>query len=112
MDAGEMPEGALRREISEELAMPINVHELLDIFPMVNQDQPSQGIVLVFRATPLDSVWSTAVAPEAVDGVAEARWFTVQGLAGELPVPLAFASTEVEVRRWVQESTSSGLQSS
>ena len=48
-----------------------------------------------------DALCSTAVAPPALDDVAEARWFTVQELAGELPVTLAFASTEVEVRRWV-----------
>jgi 8-oxo-dGTP diphosphatase len=106
MDGGEMPVDALRREVDEELALAVTVHELLAIYPMVNHDQPSRGIVLVYRATPEDAHCSTAVAPPALDDVAEARWFTAQELAGELPVPLAFDSTAVEVRRWVEDTAS------
>ena len=102
MDGGEMPVDAVIREITEEVALPIVVHELVAIYPMVNHEQPSQGIVIVYRAVPADPHCSTAVAPPALDDVAEARWFPVQELAGELPVTLAFASTEVEVRRWVE----------
>ena len=102
MDGGEMPVDAVRRECIEELALPIAVHELLAIYPMVNHEGPGQGIVLVYRATPEDTHCSTTTAPPALDDVAEARWFTVQELAGELPVTLAFDSTVVEVRRWVE----------
>jgi ADP-ribose pyrophosphatase YjhB (NUDIX family) len=102
MDGGEMPVDAVRRECMEELALPIAVHELLAIYPMVNHEGPGQGIVLVYRATPEDTHCSTTTAPPALDDVAEARWFTVQELAGELPVTLAFESTEVEVRHWVE----------
>jgi ADP-ribose pyrophosphatase YjhB (NUDIX family) len=97
MDAGEMPERALRREIDEELALAIDVHELLRIYPMVNQAQASQGIVLVYRAT-LPNLAPTAVplTPAALDDVAEACWFTPEQLPGDL----AFASTLAELRQW------------
>jgi 8-oxo-dGTP diphosphatase len=97
MDAGEMPEAALRREIDEELALAIEVHELLRIYPMVNQAQTSQGIVLVYRAT-LPNLAATAAPtpPAALDDVAEARWFTPE----QLPVDLAFVSTQAELRQW------------
>jgi ADP-ribose pyrophosphatase YjhB (NUDIX family) len=97
MDAGEMPEQALRREIDEEVALAIDVHELLHIYPMVNHAQPSQGIVLVYRAT-LPNIAATAAPtpPAALDDVAEARWFTLE----QLPMDLAFASTQAELRHW------------
>jgi 8-oxo-dGTP diphosphatase len=112
MDSGEMPVDAVRRECMEELALPIAVHELLAIYPMVNHEGPGQGIVLVYRATPEDTHCSTTTAPPALDDVAEARWFTAQELAGELPVTLAFASTEVEVRQWVEGPARFGANSS
>ncbi len=108
MDGGEMPVDAVQREIAEELALAINVQQLLAIYPMVNHEEPSQGIVLVYRATPADARCSTAVAPPALDDVAEARWFTAPELAGAPAVPLAFASTGVEVRRWAEDATRAG----
>jgi ADP-ribose pyrophosphatase YjhB (NUDIX family) len=101
MDAGEMPVAALHREIAEELDLAVEVHELLAMYPMVNHDQPSQGFVLVYRATPAGEGCSTIVGPAAYDDVAAARWFSRRELAGDLPVPLAFVSTETEVRHWV-----------
>jgi ADP-ribose pyrophosphatase YjhB (NUDIX family) len=96
MDAGEMPEDALHREIAEEVDLAITVHELLAIYPMINANLPSQGIVLVYRATPAEPVQPLDCELAALDDVVEARWFAV----GTLPIDLAFASTEVEVRRW------------
>jgi ADP-ribose pyrophosphatase YjhB (NUDIX family) len=106
VDAGELPIAALHREIDEELALAVAVHELVATYPMVNQgedgqDAQSQGFVLVYRATPADPRCATNTAPAAHDDVAAARWFAREELAGELPVPLAFISTETEVRRWV-----------
>jgi 8-oxo-dGTP diphosphatase len=97
MDAGEMPEPALHREIDEELALAIDVQELLRIYPMINQAQVSQGIVLVYRATLSNQAPTAApLAPAAQDDVIEARWFTLD----QLPSDLAFASTQEELRHW------------
>jgi 8-oxo-dGTP diphosphatase len=86
MDAGELPSHALKREIREEVGLEIQVNELLAIFPMVNQNDTSQGIVLAYRATPIDDQ-RTALQPE--DDVDEAAWFA----PSEAPAALAFAST-------------------
>lgn len=101
MDAGEMPEDALQREIREELDLVITVCELLSIYPMVHAgDLPSQGIVLVYRATLAGAAGAALPPLAALDDVAEAHWFAADALAAALP-PLAFASTETEMRRWL-----------
>ncbi len=96
MDAGEMPEAALQREIREEVDLAISVQELLAIYPMVNQRGDSQGIVLVYRALPSAEMTRP---PAALDDVSEARWFTIE----ELPAALAFVSTATELQRWADE---------
>jgi 8-oxo-dGTP diphosphatase len=93
MDAGELPVAALIRELHEELAIDVMVHELLAIYPMVNTQAASQGIVLTYRVTPLDP----AVTPSAHDDVTEARWFG----AKELPADLAFESTREQLQQWL-----------
>ncbi|MBK8051284.1 MAG: NUDIX domain-containing protein [Anaerolineales bacterium] len=93
MDAGELPEDALRRELSEEVGLEVSISELVQIYPLVSRSPVSQGIVLVYRASPL-----VPDAPLiAQDDVEEAHWFT----PATLPVDLAFASTRELLDRWV-----------
>lgn len=92
MDAGEMPEDALRREIQEEVGVSIRVAELLEIFPMVNSGGVSLGIVLAYQAHPQKD----AGALRACDDVDQARWFSAE----ELPAALAFESTKKLLARW------------
>lgn len=92
MDAGEMPEDALRREIQEEVGVSIRVTELLEIFPMVNSGGVSLGIVLAYQAHPQKD----AGALRACDDVDQARWFSAE----ELPAALAFESTKKLLARW------------
>ena len=92
MDAGEMPEAALRREVLEEVGLAVTVARLLAIYPMVNGNGSSQGIVLAYRAVPLDG--ETELTPQ--DDVSEAGWFGQD----ELPVELAFESTTTQLAAW------------
>ncbi|BAL98079.1 MULTISPECIES: NUDIX hydrolase [Caldilinea] len=92
MDAGEMPEDALRREVQEEVGISIRIAELLEIFPMVNSGGVSLGIVLAYQAHPQEG----AAELRACDDVDQARWFSVE----ELPAALAFDSTKKLLARW------------
>jgi 8-oxo-dGTP diphosphatase len=92
MDAGEMPEAALRREVLEEVGLAVTVERLLAIYPMVNGSGPSQGIVLAYRAVPLDG--ATELTPQ--DDVSEAGWFGPDAL----PAELAFESTKTQLAAW------------
>jgi ADP-ribose pyrophosphatase YjhB (NUDIX family) len=119
MDAGELPSEALQREIREELDMAIVVGELLSTHRIASRDgEPSPGFVLVYRAVPADPNCSTAAAPGAYDDVAEARWYSARelrsarlappaeltnGTPETAAVPLAFASTHDDVRRWLAQ---------
>ncbi len=93
MDAGEMPEETLRRELREELALEVEINHLLEIFPMVVGNQPSRGLVLVYCATPADG---QRRALTCSDDVCEATWFTVDNL----PTELAFVTTPLLLQRW------------
>jgi len=99
MDAGEMPEAALQRELQEELHLKIRVVQLLDIFPMVVATTPqnpaghNQGIVLAYHAVPADAQ-STLLTCD--DDVSEADWF----IASAVPTDLAFDSTYTLLERW------------
>ena len=92
MDAGELPDAALRREVLEEAGIEIVVGELLEIFPMVNGDGRTPGIVLAFHAHPRDHL----AAPIAHDAAAAVAWFS----AAEAPSALAFDSTQRLLARW------------
>ena len=92
MDAGEMPEAALRREVLEEVGLAVTVERLLAIYPMVNGNGPSQGIVLAYRAVPLNG--ETELTPQ--DDVSEAGWFGPD----EVPMELAFDSTKTQLATW------------
>lgn len=93
MDAGEMPQAALTRELREEVGLEVEVAQLLDIFPMTGAGVISRGIVLAFDAPVRADEPPT---PTCRDDALEAAWFAV----GELPVDLAFDSTQVLLGRW------------
>lgn len=92
MDAGEMPEAALQRELTEELHLEVKIMQLLDIFPLVVADQRKRGIVLAYHAVPANAQ-PTLICD---DDVSEADWF----LDGAIPSDLAFDSTHVLLARW------------
>lgn len=95
VDAGELPEEALRRELREEVGPEVERGvrslRLLDIFPLAAHPHGAQGIVLAYAA-PLDNPAPAA----AQDDVQEARWFA----PGELPGELAFDSTAQLLAEW------------
>lgn len=94
IDAGELPDAALRRELLEETALHVQVSELLGIYPMEHQDGPSLGFVMAYRAGLPAGAAPTA---QALDDAAEVRWFA----PADVPTDLAFASTVDQVQRWL-----------
>ncbi|MEZ4620618.1 MAG: NUDIX hydrolase [Caldilineaceae bacterium] len=96
MDAGELPEAALRREVWEEVQLAIRVTELLTIFPMITNRVHSQGIVLAYRAEVADR---NQIALTAADDAGDAGWFHPD----QLPTALAFASTQTLLAEWCEE---------
>jgi 8-oxo-dGTP diphosphatase len=95
MDAGEMPDLALQREVREEVGLAICVHHLLEIFPMAGPGVVNKGIVLAFAATPTDGSMAVLVSD---DDVMDAGWFAPD----ELPRDLAFESTHKLLSQWRQ----------
>jgi len=71
----------------------------LEIFPMVNSGGASLGIVLAYSARPRGVV----AEPIACDDVDRAVWFSAE----ELPVELAFDSTQQLLARWRMQVQSS-----
>ncbi|HRW07915.1 MAG TPA: NUDIX hydrolase [Caldilineaceae bacterium] len=99
MDAGEMPQDALRRELKEEVNLAVRVTDLLTIFPMITNrtnETASPGIVLAFRAEVAERATPKLTCD---DDVSDAGWFGPQ----ELPTDLAFASTEQLLAEWVDQ---------
>ena len=94
MDAGEMPDAALRRELLEEINLPVTVGDLLTIFPMAGPAEARQGIVLAFRALPVGTIPETFTCE---DDVQDAGWFA----RANLPTNIAFTSTEHLLKEWV-----------
>lgn len=92
MDAGEMPREALKRELQEEVGLKANIGELIEIFPMVNDEGDRIGIVLAFQSEPSASPEIPFVADDAQD----AGWFS----ADQIPAELAFESTESLLQNW------------
>lgn len=94
MDAGEMPEEALQRELMEEVHLAIHVTALLTILPMVTNQAQSPGIVLAYGAKAADP---NAIALTCDDDACDAGWFA----AGEIPPNLAFESTQLLLTNWL-----------
>ncbi len=93
MDAGEMPDAALQRELLEEVGLQVKIQALLDIFPMAGANGRSPGIVLAYQAVPANG---DAIALVCDDDVCEAGWFT----SAQLPAELAFESTQTLLALW------------
>jgi len=93
MDAGEMPEEALHRELDEEVGLGVDITRLLDIFPMESPEQANSGIVLAYEAEPEADDLITL---QSKDDVSAAGWFGQD----ELPVQIAFESTETLLSGW------------
>ena len=92
MDADELPEEAVVREIEEETGIVVVVSGLHDIVPLAGW-QERRGILIVYRAAPIGGELA------ARDDVSDARWL----VAAELPwAELAFESTTQFLRDWIE----------
>ncbi len=92
MDADELPEEAVVREIAEETGIATRVIGLHGIAALAGWAE-RRGILLIYRA---QAVRGT---PAAHDDVSEARWFA----AAEIPwAELAFESTVQALREWIE----------
>ncbi len=99
MDAGEMPDEAVRREVREEVGLAIDVGALIAIFPMENGAGRRTGIVLAYTA----AVVGANLHVQAEDDVSEAGWFGPK----EIPNNLAFDSTKTLIAEWASTTNSS-----
>lgn len=93
MDAGEMPDEALRREVYEETGIWVEVGPLLGIFAMGGPGSSRAGIVLAYRASPAGLEVPELLCQDDVDA---ADWFPPD----HLPTELAFESTIGLLRAW------------
>lgn len=92
VDAHELPEQALHRELQEEVALRIEVRSLLAVFPMPGPDGISQGFVMAYDVAPAIPLQPVVVGDDAI----EAAWFTRESV----PEELAFESTRTIIDRW------------
>lgn len=91
MDADELPEEALAREVAEETGLRVHVLGLHAVAPLGGWAE-RRGILLLYRAELAGGV------PTAGDDVSEVRWFT----ADAIPWPdLAFDSTAQFLQDWL-----------
>lgn len=94
MDADELPEEALVREVAEETGVTVRVTGLTGVAPLAGWRE-RRGILVLYCAEPSDP-GSVVVAG---DDVSEARWFS----RDEIPWDeLAFESTAEYVGRWAK----------
>ena len=101
MDADELPEEALVREVSEETGLAVRATELYAVAPLAGWAE-RRGILVVYRAELLDpSLTCDNARLMASDDVSEARWF----MAPDIPwAELAFDSTAQFLHQWVNEA--------
>ena len=94
MDAGEMPEHALQRELREEVGLDVHIDHLLDIYPMAGPGVDNRGIVMAYAAVPVGNGGEQVL--ESNDDVSAAGWFGHD----EIPDELAFESTRALLAAW------------
>ena len=94
MDADELPEEALLREVAEETGLTVRVLRLLGVAPLAGWVE-RRGILVLYRAEPVSGELA------ASDDVSEARWFTRAEIPWE---ELAFESTGQFLREWLTAS--------
>ena len=93
MDADELPEAAVAREIAEETGLAIRVLGLHGVAPLAGWAEP-RGILLLYRAEPAGGELA------AGDDVSDVRWFARHEIPWE---DLAFESTAQFLREWAAE---------
>lgn len=95
MDADELPEEALAREVGEETGVVLRITQLRGVAPLAGWRE-RRGILLLYRAE------AAGGALQPGDDVSDAAWFA----RDEIPWDeLAFESTAEFVRAWVNEET-------
>lgn len=93
VDAGEMPDTALARELSEEVGLETHVGRFLGIYPMDTGDREPGGIVIAYHVTPVGGDLPALTRDDDVDAAA---WFS----ADELPREIAFESSRELLELW------------
>ncbi|MEM7128543.1 MAG: NUDIX hydrolase [Chloroflexota bacterium] len=97
MDAGELPEEALQRELLEEVGLAVNIEQLLGTHPLFHVDragvQENVGVVLIYQVSPQSDQLEELICQ---DDVKDAGWF----LPDEVPDDLAFELTGMLLETW------------
>ena len=91
MDADELPEEAVVREVVEETGLTIRVLGLYGVAPLAGWAE-RRGILLLYAAEPVTGEIAAA------DDVSEVAWFTQEEILWD---ELAFESTAQFLREWI-----------
>jgi ADP-ribose pyrophosphatase YjhB (NUDIX family) len=91
MDADELPEEAVVREVSEETGLTIHILGLHGVAPLAGWAE-RRGVLLLYAAEPV------AGEIAAADDVSEVAWFTREAIPWD---ELAFESTAQFLREWL-----------
>ena len=98
MDAGEMPDEALAREIKEEVGLELEAGRLLGIFSLAKTSRIAGGIVIAYE---LKVDESPLPALQHNDDVDAAEWFSVD----EIPEQVAFESSQALLAAWIEDNS-------